>query len=452
MKSKLTMLLSGLGYYKLSEQRRKLLAIVLLASLVAHLIGLAIFGSWVVIRSMRDEETVFVAPPPMKTYEPRKLEHRVKVRKQQRSSSRPALTPRMVAPRPSDLALPEIKTDPKVVKTTFQPKFKPVTGMGLGMGLGTGYGLGGFGLGVSQFDFFGIRGRGDKIAILVDVSASMVAPERGGQDGYISVRRRVEEVVDALSEQALFNMIVFADAASAVEPKEMIIASPSNKEKAKRFLRQFNTGGSYGHSNGNLQPSSIGIPSQGGETRLDLALTAAFEQNADTILVISDGLPRVVKPNILSPEQRAAHDRRVEEWRKQQGAALRQYEREMEEFRRRTANIKPEYRTQRVWVQPKKDGVAVGPGRWEERRVQVNRPTPPSRPSPPSAPPATSMWTLEDFKRHFNILYEELYKKRGKKAPILNCIGYKIDDAGSDFLRAMAKEFRGQYRREGKLD
>ena len=76
----------------------------------------------------------------------------------------------------------------------------------------------------------------------------------------------------------------------------------------------------------------------------------------------------------------------------------------------------------------------------------------PSRPSPPSGPPAYVMWTLQDFKRHFGILYEELYKKRGKKQPVLNCIGYKISDEGSDFLRAMAKEFRGQYRRVGKLD
>src|SRR6056297_3251407 len=134
MKSKITVLLSGLGYYKLSEQRRKLLAIVLLASLAAHFTGLAIFGGWVVIQHLREEETVFVAPPPLKTYEPRQLEHRVKVRKRQRSSSRPAVTPRMVAPKPTDFSLPEIDSDPKAVKSTFQPKFRPVKGKGMGMG------------------------------------------------------------------------------------------------------------------------------------------------------------------------------------------------------------------------------------------------------------------------------------------------------------------------------
>ncbi len=437
MKSKL---LSGLGYYRLSKQRRKLLTVILFGSLIAHLTALLILGSWVVIKSMRDEETVFVAPPPMKTYEPRKLEHRVKVQKRQRSSSRPAMTPRMVAMRPTDFSLPEIIADPKVVKTTFQPKFRAVQGKGMGMGLGTGYGLGGFGLGVSQFDFFGIRGRGDKIAILVDISTSMVAPKRGGEKGYRSVRRRVEKVIDALSEQALFNLIVYADASSAYDKGKMVIASDANKKKAKSFLRGFNTNGDYGLATGNLSPSDIGIRALGGETRLDLALTAAFEQNADTILVISDGLPRVRRPVVVTEQQYAAHAQRVAEWNKKNGAALREFDKN---------RPPPVYATKKVWVQKKKDGVAIGKGHWETRRVQTNRR---SRPHPPGGPSTVAFWTLGDFKRHFGLLYDELYKKRGKKQPVLHCIGYKIDDSGSVFLKGLAKTFKGQYRRVGSLD
>jgi hypothetical protein len=93
----------------------------------------------------------------MKTYEPRKLEFKVKVSKQQRSSSRPSMSPRMVSTKMSDIALPEIKVDPKIVKTSFQPKFKAVSGAGLGAGLGTGYGIGGFGTGVSSSRAAAIR-------------------------------------------------------------------------------------------------------------------------------------------------------------------------------------------------------------------------------------------------------------------------------------------------------
>ncbi len=115
MKEQLEVVLSGLGYYKLSVQRRKQIAVIAASSLVVHLVALLAFGSWVVIRALREEQTVFVAPPPMKTYQPRQLEHRVKVQKRQRSSSRPSIRPRMVAMKPSQFALPEIKpTSPTV--------------------------------------------------------------------------------------------------------------------------------------------------------------------------------------------------------------------------------------------------------------------------------------------------------------------------------------------------
>ncbi|TFG84705.1 MAG: hypothetical protein E4H18_05890 [Hyphomicrobiales bacterium] len=169
----------GSGYAKLSARQRKFLFWMLGLSLGAHVVGLLIFGGWIIMSHRTEEKTVFVTPPPVKTYQPRELEHRVKVQKQQRSSSRPSMMPRLVAMKPSTLALPEIKLDAKVIKTSFQPKFKAVSGAGMGVGLGTGYGVSGFGTGVSQFDFFGIKGRGDRIVILLDVSVSMVEPERG---------------------------------------------------------------------------------------------------------------------------------------------------------------------------------------------------------------------------------------------------------------------------------
>jgi hypothetical protein len=169
----------------LARKRKKPLSAVIRRSLYISIVihGLLLVGAGVFVIShiFYNKESTFVGqPPPMKTYEPRKLEFKVKVSKQQRSSSRPSMSPRMVSTKMSDIALPEIKVDPKIVKTSFQPKFKAVSGAGLGAGLGTGYGIGGFGTGVSSFDFFGIKGRGDKICILVDVSVSMVEDEKGG--------------------------------------------------------------------------------------------------------------------------------------------------------------------------------------------------------------------------------------------------------------------------------
>jgi hypothetical protein len=440
----LNLILSGWGYARLSQQRRRTLLIVAGISLAVHLVGMLIFGSWVVIRSLIEERTVFTAPPPIKTYEPRKLEHQVKVSKRQRSSSRPAVMPRLVAMKPSNFALPEIKVDPKVVRTSFQPKFKAITGVGLGAGLGTGYGLGGFGQGVSAFDFFGIRGRGEKIMICVDVSVSMIEEERGGFDGFERVKSRLRSVVDALGEKTLFNVVAFADAGQTFKD-EMVPATENNKRDAKKFLQPYNTKSNYGLESGNIRSVDLGLKAGGGTTRLDLALTAAFLQGADTILIISDGVPRVSKS--LTGDQQSAWNAKLEEWRKANAAALEAFN---------TAAAGMEYRTERVWVPPRgasiKEGNVHGAreGHFENRRTPV-RPLPP-RPQPPGMPDNMRWWSLEDFIEHFTLLHEQCYVKKGKKPPIVHTIGYAIDKEGGDFLQAFTKKYNGSYRRVGKIN
>jgi len=441
----LSVILSGLGYARLSEQRRRTLLLVGGISLAVHVAALIVFGSWVVIRSFLDERTVFTAPPPLKTYEPRKLEHQIKVSKRQRSSSRPAVMPRMVATKPSSLAMPEIKVDPKVVRTSFQPKFKAITGLGLGAGLGHGYGLGGFGEGVSAFDFFGIRGRGEKIMICVDCSISMVDDQRGGFEGYARVKARLGQVIDALSERTLFNVVAFGEAGQTFRD-EMVPATEANKRDAKKFMMPFNSSlSNLGLTSGNVRPVDFGRKASGGTTRLDLALTAAFMQGADTILIISDGIPRTRKE--LTADQLAAWNARLEEWQKANAEAIRAYEAAV-------ANI--QYRTERVWVPPQparltEDGYRPATeGHWETRRVG-DRPHPP-RPEPPQMPDHMRWWTLEDFVEHFTLLHEQCYVKKGKKPPTVHAIGYGIDKEGADFLQAFTKKYNGSFRRISRIN
>jgi len=445
-------ILSGLGFYTLSVRRRKMLAYVFVGSLVAHIVGLIAFGGWTVMRSTPEEVAIFKTPPPSRTYKPRELEHRVKVQKQQRSSSRPAMMPRMVAMKVSSLSLPDIKVDPKIVQTTFQPKFKPVTGKGLGAGLGTGYGTHGFGSGVSSVDFFGIRARGERIAILVDVSVSMVEEERGGATGYMRVKQRVEDVIDALSEMSMFTLVVFADAASGFESK-MVVANGENKKNAKLFLRPFNTEGHWGLTDGNVKQSDKGLRAGGGTTRLDLALTAAFEQYADTVLVISDGIPKVKKmwtdkqwENFREVQRRWADDNsaRVATWNGANAAYA----------------SSGEVVSEKVWVPPveagkvpMKEGQAppqAQAGYWHVVQTRVGGHAHPGpRPTPPK--PEPSWWTLADFVQHLSMLYDHVYVAKGKEQPVIHCIGYQIDKEGSIFLHALAKQYHGQYRRVQRL-
>ncbi len=426
------------------------------ASLLFHAGLLVIAAVFVISHIFYNRESTFTGqPPPMKSYEPKKLEFKVKVSKQQRSSSRPSMAPRMVSTKVSaNVALPEIKMDAKAVKTSFQPKFKAFGGTGLGNGLGGGYGLGGFGAGVSAFDFFGIRGRGDKIVILVDVSVSMVEDEKGGPKGYEAVRNRVNKVIDAFSESALFNVVVFADAASAFS-KELVVGTDDNKTKAKQFLRGFNTAGNYGLTSGNLQPAAIGIPAVGGTTRLDLALTAAFEEGADTILIISDGLPNVKKG--ITPEMAQSHAAEVARWQAANAGNIQQWEAQQ------AAAVAAPATAVRVWIpptparapskgplkegqQPDQGSPAVA-GHWE---VRTNVQGGPPRPQPPALDPG--LWTMNDFLQHFRILHETLYVKKGKKLPVLYTIIYGSDKEGGDFLKTLAETYKGRCRRVTRMD
>ncbi|MDZ4198893.1 MAG: hypothetical protein U1E27_06360, partial [Kiritimatiellia bacterium] len=288
MKPDLIAQLSGTGYVKLLESRRKLSLSLLAGSGLAFVLILSAISTVVILRNLRETRRTFLTAPKLKTYKPKDMEHRVKVQRRQKSSSRPQITPRMVSTRLSSFALPEIMVDPKLVKTSFQAEFKPVSGMGMGAGLGGGLGLGGFGSGVSEFDFIGIRGRGERIAILVDVSESMVEPQVGGVAGFNRVKGRINEVIDSLNPGTLFNVIAFADAASSWQ-KELVPATDVNKRQAKMWLQPFNASEkNAGLTSGNIQPSKIGLPSDGGTTRLELGLTAAFDNRADTILVSGD--------------------------------------------------------------------------------------------------------------------------------------------------------------------
>lgn len=448
-----------------ASSRKQVLRLVLVGSLALHALAAVIFGGIRLVTAMMQEETVFVAQPPVRTYEPRQVELKVKVQNKQRSSSRPQVVPRLVAARPANISLPDIKVDPKLVTTTFQPKFKAVSGTGLGVGLGTGYGTSGFGQGVAQVNFFGIQAAGERIAVCVDVSVSMVEEARGGSAGFLQVKKRVGEVIDAIKDGTQFNLIVFADGCSILEPAKMLFSTPETRTKAKQFLAPFNTEGQWGHDGGNFSGANKGLQAGGGTTRLDLAIAAAMSQGADTLLIISDGLPEVRK--VLTEQQREAYNRTLADWQTQNAGAMQAFE------RTQAAAPPPQVRTRRVWVPPQAAQPARPPSKAAPREGQpIDHGSPgspardgywtevtetiggggggPPRPTPP-APPPLGNWTLADFVQHISLIYKDVYVAKSLKLPRIHCIGYQIDKDGGDFLKRLSEQYKGQFRLVRKL-
>jgi hypothetical protein len=118
---------------------RRAIVLVLLASLAVHLLALVIFGSVVIFRHLFQQEPQFVAPPSEGSIEPRKLEYKVKIREQQRSSGRPQIQPRLTSIAISDIALPDIKTDVAAVRQPMS-NLESAVSQGVGSGLGAGSG------------------------------------------------------------------------------------------------------------------------------------------------------------------------------------------------------------------------------------------------------------------------------------------------------------------------
>lgn len=433
------------GSHRLAEIRRKtLLRLLGICGGIFILAGLALGATVILTNSFSKSPPIFEAQASLKTYNPREIVHRVKLQRLQRSSRRPQITPRMVAARFNDEALPELPMDPERTKSTFQSNFNPA-GL-IGEGVENGYGPKGFPRGRgSEIDIDILRFRTERLAILVDVSESVVEPAMGGIRGFARVKERINQVIDSLSHETLFNVIVFADAASAWQTR-LDVATDVNKNAAKLWLQPFNASEDHkGLVTGNLEPSKLGLQAVGGTTRLDLALTAAFENRASAILIIGDGAPRVRK--VLSGEERTAWNKMQEDWRKKNGDAVA----EAVEPGGGEDVSPARTRRERVWVSEisRDSGREIG-GQWEWREVPVgggggggSRPPVPPR---PVMPDDFQWWTLADFIQHFSILQEELYARQGIPPPVVHCIGYRVDDEGREFLNGFTRHYKGQYR------
>ena len=158
-------------------------------SVIIHAAIIALLGGVVVFKVLERPPAQFKPPPPpAKTtkIEPRKLQHKIKIREQQQNSGRPRVSPRLTANRVSGISLPEIEADPMAapVKSNIQKNIGKNFSMGgLGTGLGSGTGSGGLGLGTSKVSFFGIQAAGERIAFIIDLSRSMVEDDKGGLNG-----------------------------------------------------------------------------------------------------------------------------------------------------------------------------------------------------------------------------------------------------------------------------
>jgi hypothetical protein len=94
------------------------------------------------------------------------------------------------------------------------------------------------------------------------------------------------------------------------------------------------------------------------------------------------------------------------------------------------------------------NGSPAIPGHWEEHWTGHHKSKGPACPVPA---PKAQYWNLTEFLQHLKLLHEYYYLAKGIKPPVIHCIGYKIDKDGSAFLKGVAKEYKGQYKKVNTL-
>lgn len=406
---------------------RRLLLTLLLAVVALHVIGTVVLGSVVVFRHIFKREVAFEAPPEVvKRIDPRKLEHKVKVQKQQQKSGRPKLQPRLSANKVSDFTLPEIKSvaAPKLdpLKSTLQS----FGAAGIGTGMAGGQGLGGLGSGVSQVRFMGFNTRTERVAVLLDLSPSMLEDERGSFNGFDALKDEIKQLVSTLNNGSVFNLVAFATGVD-IYKTEAVRASDENKADAASWIDPYMTDRVNVRNNGtrtnNYTPAtdSPKMDATGGLTRFDLAFLAAFESGADSIFVITDGVHHI---------NRKPSDREVADFERRRNAIS-----EIELLRRQEEadNRRKE---------------------WDEMNAQRAK-----RGLPPKIIEAHGFggmglaprFTDEELIEYLHSAAETIYGAKGLPMPKVFIIGYVTKPEDEIFLKDLSQKFKGRFRRARTL-
>ena len=204
----------------------------LVASLAIHALLIVIAVSFVAVSVIRKDESQFVVKKPVRPKIPlKKLQASVSKKK-----PKPKLRKNITANVRIDRKPPDIKI----------PEITGIRG-GLGamgfMGSAGDSSLGGEGLGLVMSDvkMFGIKGKGEKIFIILDASAEMMYDEMGGIPAYTIIKEEVINLLEGLSPETVFNIAVYDMARTYMLFPSLTPAQPDKVAKATQWLTPLNS-------------------------------------------------------------------------------------------------------------------------------------------------------------------------------------------------------------------
>lgn len=426
-----------------SPTRRKVrstLFWVILISAGVHVLAGLIVGSWTIYKYTRPPEAIFESPPPAVKVPPQNIEYKVQMQQMQRESARPQ---NQVAAQVDQLLNQQITNVSSNMAAMVTPALAgaPIVSSGRTGGGRIGGGAG-IGFGVSAVNFFGIEKKGERVVFIVDAGASMVEPERGDLPGYDRVKAELIGMIDGLSPGTFFNVIVFERGVNTFKP-ELVVATQDNKAAVAEWIGPYwrlkdgkiEQRGSFRR---NYEPDNAAWPSDGGSSRMDLALITAFEMRSDLIFMITDGTPSIQK--FVSEEAREAHRQALKVWREERKRyeesesgkrAMEKFEREMAEWRKAGQSRKDAENAARA-----KKGlppiVRENPGDGDDR---------PNYPGPKGPYLETGYYNADEIVVMARRMAANIYGADNREWPTVNVVGYSASPRALEFIKKLDAGF-----------
>ena len=272
-----------------TESKRGMIATILIASLIVHAAGLALFGLWVVAKKFARPEAVFEVREVLKVPIQKTPEHRMNVAQHEANAPKPVFDDKLVSTRPSDFALPELPKldlqqmlplDPSELVSDQVSSLVGTAGLGLGSGSGLS-GSGGLGKGLTNFSFMGMKAQGRRILLLFDVSGSVMNKAVSSGVPIARIKEETLKLIDSLPPGAEFGLIQFVRNYKPFSDT-LMPATPANRDAARQWVEnEWSESGQMSRGQkGVFSPDPNGLP---------CVLEAAFAMNPDVIFLISDG-------------------------------------------------------------------------------------------------------------------------------------------------------------------
>jgi len=272
-----------------NSQRRGIIASIIIASLVVHLAGLALFGLWIVARQFAKVEAVFQVRETLKIPLQKTPEHRMSVAAHEAAAPKPVFQDKLVSTRPAPFSLPELPKldvqqmlplDPSELVSDQVTSLVGTAGLGSGLGAGLS-GSGGAGKALANFTFMGIKAEGRRIVLLFDVSGSVVNKANATGMPLGKIKEETLKLISGLPSGAQFGLVQFVRNYKPFRA-EMTPVTPANRDLAAQWME------SEWNESGQMPRGGAGVrsPEPNGVV---CVLDAAFELKPDVIFLISDG-------------------------------------------------------------------------------------------------------------------------------------------------------------------